>query len=226
MFNPTATRGPCTFRSGPLLAGAHTLGHQYVRNHLDNKGPGPQMRPDVGQRQSRRPDGCGCGAGDPRVLGGVSAAEPNGSRHGAGRESLPVGQCSGTESHGCLTAGSNRFVLAGFRPLASDSGPCRPASCRSPTSGCGLAVALFPLACSFVRLAPRVPSAWGLHLRFPRPYTAEPLLDKYCLCSYVRRVAVGCGSVCLLALVYDLSLPPLSPDACLPVIGAALPLFL
>ena len=221
MFNPTATRGPCTFRSGPLLAGAHTLGHQYVRNHWHTKGPGPQMRPDVGQRHSRRPDGCGCGAGDPRVLGGVSAAEPNGSRHGAGRESLPVGQCSGTESHGCLTAGSHRFVLAGFRPLASGSGPCGPASRRSPTSGCGLAVALFRLACSFARLAPRVQSAWGLHLcvdclwdasrrrlRFPRPYTAEPLFDKYCLCSYVRRVAVGCGTASLLPLVYDLSLPP------------------
>ena len=77
MFNPTATRGPCTFRSGPLLAGAHTLGHQYVRNHWDTKGPGPQMRPDVGQRHSRWPDGCGYGAGDPRVLGEVSEAELN-----------------------------------------------------------------------------------------------------------------------------------------------------
>ena len=89
MFKPTATRGPCTFHSGPLLAGAHSLCHQRVRNHLDTKGPERQMRPEVGQRHSRWPDGCGCGAGDPRVLRGVSEAEPNvpGAGHGVNQYS-------------------------------------------------------------------------------------------------------------------------------------------
>ena len=192
MFNPTATRGPCTFRSGPLLARAHTLGHQYVRNHWDTKGPGPQMRPDVGQRHSRWPDGCGCGAGDPRVLGEVSEAELNVGRLWHAESLVPY--CWFTSFH-----------FSSLPPTGSRLWSMW-ACCTSPTPGCGLSVALFRLPCSFGRLAPRVSSAWGFHLCatslsdasrrrpcFPRPFTAEHLLDKHCLRSNVVRGAVGYG---------------------------------